>query len=142
MNASPTAAGPPRVSVVIPCRSEERFIGPCLDSIVANDYPKDRLEALVLDVFFEVRRGEVMAAGVPVVGPKTGGISETVVDGETGLLVVPGDPAAFAEATARLVGDPALRLRLGEAGRARVRECYLIDRQVERLASIYDEARS
>jgi glycosyltransferase involved in cell wall biosynthesis len=39
----------PKVSIVIPCRNEEKFIGKCLDSIVANDYPKDRLEILVVD---------------------------------------------------------------------------------------------
>lgn len=39
----------PKVSIVIPCRSEEKFIGKCLDSILANDYPKDRLEILVVD---------------------------------------------------------------------------------------------
>lgn len=37
------------VSIVIPCRNEEKFIGKCLDSIVASDYPKDRLEVLVVD---------------------------------------------------------------------------------------------
>lgn len=39
----------PVVSVVIPCRNEVRFIGPCLDSIVRSDYPKERLEVLVVD---------------------------------------------------------------------------------------------
>lgn len=37
------------VSVIVPCRSEAKFIGTCLDSILANDYPKDRLEVLVVD---------------------------------------------------------------------------------------------
>jgi succinoglycan biosynthesis protein ExoA len=37
------------VSVVIPCRNEEEFIGNCLESLVTNDYPKDRLEILVVD---------------------------------------------------------------------------------------------
>ena len=39
----------PVVSIIIPCRNEERFIGKCLDSIIANDYPKDKLEVLVVD---------------------------------------------------------------------------------------------
>ncbi|MFA6375892.1 MAG: glycosyltransferase family 2 protein [Candidatus Paceibacterota bacterium] len=39
----------PFVSVVIPCRNEEKFIGACLDSIIINDYPKDKLEILVVD---------------------------------------------------------------------------------------------
>ena len=39
----------PLVSIVIPCRNEERFIGMCLDSILASDYCKDKLEVLVVD---------------------------------------------------------------------------------------------
>ncbi|CBK40648.1 putative Succinoglycan biosynthesis protein ExoA [Nitrospira defluvii] len=39
----------PAVTVLVPCRDEERFIGACLDSILNNDYPKDRLEILVID---------------------------------------------------------------------------------------------
>ena len=39
----------PYVSVIIPCRNEEKFIGRCMDSIIANDYPKDRLEILIVD---------------------------------------------------------------------------------------------
>jgi len=37
------------VSIIIPCRNEEKFIGKCLDSIIENDYPKDKLEVLVMD---------------------------------------------------------------------------------------------
>jgi len=39
----------PLVSVIIPCRNEERFTSKCLDSIIENDYPKDKLEILVVD---------------------------------------------------------------------------------------------
>lgn len=39
----------PFISIVIPCRNERAFIGPCLDSVAASDYPKDCLEALVVD---------------------------------------------------------------------------------------------
>jgi glycosyltransferase involved in cell wall biosynthesis len=42
-------ASQPAVTVLVPCRNEERFIGACLDSILNNDYPKDRLEILVID---------------------------------------------------------------------------------------------
>lgn len=38
-----------KVSVIIPCRNEEKFIGKCLDSIISNEYPKDKLEVLVID---------------------------------------------------------------------------------------------
>jgi len=39
----------PFVTIILPCRNEEKFIGPCLDSIIANDYPKNNLEILVID---------------------------------------------------------------------------------------------
>lgn len=63
---------------------------------------------------------EAMAAGLPVVASRVGGLPELVVDGETGLLVSPGDPEELATALACLLDDPTLRERLGSAGRARV----------------------
>ncbi len=48
------------VSIVIPSRNEERFIGKCLDSIIANDYPKDMLEVLVVDGMSEDRTRDVV----------------------------------------------------------------------------------
>ncbi|MBA4135721.1 MAG: glycosyltransferase family 1 protein [Opitutus sp.] len=62
---------------------------------------------------------EAGAYGLPVVAHAIGGVPEAVLDGETGLLVPPEDPAALAAAFARLIGDPELRQRLGAAGRAR-----------------------
>jgi len=64
---------------------------------------------------------EAGAHGLPVVAHAIGGVPEAVIDGETGLLVAPGDRAALTAAFARLLGDPALRRRLGDAGRARAR---------------------
>jgi glycosyltransferase involved in cell wall biosynthesis len=63
---------------------------------------------------------EAMAAGRPVVASRVGGLAETVVEGETGLFVPPGDAGALAAAMAALAGDAALRARLGAAGRTRV----------------------
>jgi glycosyltransferase involved in cell wall biosynthesis len=48
------------VSVVIPCRNEERFIGSCLDSIVSQDYPKDKIEILVIDGMSEDKTREIV----------------------------------------------------------------------------------
>lgn len=59
--------------------------------------------------------------GLPVIAHAIGGVPEAVIDGETGLLVAPGDGPALTAAFARLLGDPALRRRLGDAGRARAR---------------------
>jgi alpha-maltose-1-phosphate synthase len=62
---------------------------------------------------------EAMACGTAVVASAVGGIPEVVSDGETGLLVPPGDPEALAGALNALLGDPARADALGRAGRAR-----------------------
>ena len=66
--------------------------------------------------------GEALAAGLPVVTTTVGSNAETVRDGETGLLIPPGDQAALAGALERLVGDAELRGRMGAAARADARE--------------------
>lgn len=67
---------------------------------------------------------EAMAAGLPVVASLVGGVPEVVVDGETGLLVPPGDPLRLAAAIERLLQDSSLRRRLGQKGHARVKERF------------------
>jgi glycosyltransferase involved in cell wall biosynthesis len=67
---------------------------------------------------------EAMAYGRPVVAAAVGGLLEAVEDEVTGLLVPPRDPRALRLALERLLGDPALRERLGEAARARARERF------------------
>ena len=48
-NRVPSSAVPPRVTVIIPCRNERVYVGACLDSLLASDYPPDHLEILVVD---------------------------------------------------------------------------------------------
>jgi glycosyltransferase involved in cell wall biosynthesis len=67
---------------------------------------------------------EAMAAGLPVIASRVGGIPELVVDGVTGILVPPGDESALGAALRRLVDDSALRRRLGDAGHARAAERF------------------
>jgi colanic acid/amylovoran biosynthesis glycosyltransferase len=67
---------------------------------------------------------EAMAAGLPVVSTTLAGVPEMVVSGETGLLVSPGDPAAFAGALARMLNEPAAAAQFGRAGRRRARELF------------------
>ena len=83
---------------------------------------------------------EGMAAGLPVVAARTGGMPELVRDGVSGLLVEPDDPAALAEAVARLAGDPGLRRRFGAAGRE-LAQGYSWDAAVARLREIYAASR-
>lgn len=62
---------------------------------------------------------EAMAAGLPIIATRTGGVPEIVRDGEEGILVAPRRPDALAAAIRALAGDPARALALGEAARAR-----------------------
>ena len=79
---------------------------------------------------------EAMAAGVPPVAFAVGGVPEVVEDGVQGMLIAPGDVDAMAEAVMRLLGDDALRARMGEEGRRRAR-AFTIERHVERICEIY-----
>jgi glycosyltransferase involved in cell wall biosynthesis len=81
---------------------------------------------------------EGMAAGKPVVATAIGGTDEAVVDGVTGLLVPPRDAEALAAALRRVLGDPPLAQRLGDAGRARAVAEFSIERMIERVMGVYD----
>lgn len=81
---------------------------------------------------------EAQAASVPVVATPVGGIRETVVDGATGLLVPPRDPAALAAAIRRLLDDRDLAQRLADEARRRVRERYSEQRMVELTLGLYE----
>ena len=77
---------------------------------------------------------EAMASGKPVVSTRRGGPSETVADGETGFLVDAGDADALAQHVITLLRDPALRQRMGAAGRARVEQRF----SAESMAASFD----
>ena len=83
---------------------------------------------------------EAMAASRPVVATRTGGTAEIVVDGETGLLVPPGDAAAAALAFAGLLTNGDKRARLGRAGRLRVEREFTLDRHLAEMERIYRAA--
>ncbi len=80
---------------------------------------------------------EAMSRGRPVIATEIGGPAHSVVDGKTGLLVRPGDFVALAEALRRLVVDPALRERLGSAGKERVGEGFLLEQVAALHAELY-----
>jgi glycosyltransferase involved in cell wall biosynthesis len=83
---------------------------------------------------------EAMARGRPVVGFAVGGIPDWLEDEVTGLLVPEADTDAMAIAIGRLLGDAALRRRLGEAGVRRVRERYQPSAYLKRLMQILETA--
>jgi len=81
---------------------------------------------------------EAMAMGLPVVATQVSGIPELVEDGVNGLLVPPDDPPALAQAIARLLDDPALASRLGEAARATVLARFDNDRNLRQLLALLE----
>jgi glycosyltransferase involved in cell wall biosynthesis len=112
--------------------------------------PHDELEALYRRAAVVVcpshREGfgvvamEAMAHGRPVVASAVGGLLDLVVDGETGLLVPPGDVGALRAALDRLLADPDLRRRLGEAGRERIRDHFSWDTVTRATIALYERA--
>jgi glycosyltransferase involved in cell wall biosynthesis len=81
---------------------------------------------------------DAMAASRAVVGTTAGGIPEAVEHGVTGLLVPPHNPDALAEAILTLLKDDGLRRRMGEAGLARVRAMFNVDRMVDETLAVYE----
>jgi glycosyltransferase involved in cell wall biosynthesis len=106
----------------------------------------EECDAFVLPAI-EDAKGDVEGLGVvliesllhsrPVIASASGGITDVVIDGRTGLLVPPGDAPALAAAIARLMDDPALAARLAEDGRAHVEAQFSWDAIVAQLAGIY-----
>lgn len=81
---------------------------------------------------------EAMHCGKPVVTTRLGtGVEYVTLDGETGMLVPPKDEAALARALNTLLADPALRERLGAAGRDRVEQVFSIDQMAQATLDVY-----
>jgi glycosyltransferase involved in cell wall biosynthesis len=99
-----------------------------------------RASVFVMPSFYEtfgISVIEAMAFGLPVVATRAGGLPEVVEDGVTGILVPPGDSEALAEAQLRLLLDPDLRRRMGQAGRERVQSEFTVDRIVSQMLDVY-----
>lgn len=80
---------------------------------------------------------EAMRAGLPVVASDVGGVSEAVVHGQTGMVVPRQDPQALSSALLALEASPALRARLGAAGRRRYENLFTFDRMFEQTLCLY-----
>jgi glycosyltransferase involved in cell wall biosynthesis len=102
---------------------------PCLDILV---HPA-LMEGLGVSLL------QAAGAGVPIVASRAGGIPEAVRDGVNGFLVPPGDVEAIGRAISRLLGDPALARRMGEAGRELVQREFSVDGMVEGNLGVYRE---
>src|SRR6184192_639086 len=81
---------------------------------------------------------EAMAAVRPVVSTRLAGIPESVMPGETGLLVSPGDTSGLSQALEQLIRDPELRARYGRAGRARIEQHFRIEQTVAPLLQLFE----
>jgi rhamnosyl/mannosyltransferase len=120
------------------------FLGACPEEVLRAAYRA--ADVLVLPSTsraeaFGIVLIEAMTNGVPVISTELGtGTSVVNVDGETGLVVEPGQPRALAAAIDRVVGDEDLRVRMGRAGVRRVRELFSRELMLQRTASLYREA--
>jgi glycosyltransferase involved in cell wall biosynthesis len=115
-----------------------RFLG------IRDDIPRV-LSAFDVAVFSSDYEGsplsvlECMDAALPVVATSVGGVPDIVVDGATGLLVKPGDAQALSDGVRKLLADPALARRMGEAGRDRLRSEFTLAATVGRIEALYEE---
>jgi len=113
------------------------FVGAVSDS--ADFYR--RLDLFVLpslDEAFGLVLLEAMAAGLPVVGTRVGGIPEILEDGSQGLLVAPADSQALARAIRELCGDPLRQRQMGERACQQARR-FDIARTAKELQAVYEE---
>jgi glycosyltransferase involved in cell wall biosynthesis len=81
---------------------------------------------------------EAMSVGCPVIASRIGGSTDLVIDGETGLLIEPGDPSALREATERLLANPSLRREMGQAALRKVKE-FRANVIVPRIEQVYEQ---
>jgi glycosyltransferase involved in cell wall biosynthesis len=85
---------------------------------------------------------EAMRAGLPVIASAVGGVSESVLDGETGYLVPRGDVQRLRKRIAELVTDPALRSRLGARGRQHYEQHFTLESAVSKTLAVYQDVLS
>lgn len=82
---------------------------------------------------------EAMRAGLPVVASDVGGVSEAVVDGQTGYLIPRGDAKYMAHCLEKLINNPELRVDMGKKARERFMQNFTIREMIEKTIAVYDE---
>lgn len=115
-----------RVHIVPPLASVEPLLAAvdavCLPTLTPDPFPRSVLEA--------------MAAGLPVAAFRGGGVGEMVRDGETGILVEPGDVEGLAAAFLRMAGDPDAGRAMGRAGRRRAESEFTLELHLDRMERV------
>jgi glycosyltransferase involved in cell wall biosynthesis len=112
--------------------------------LIARERVPEMIAAMDVLVHTSLREGlarvlpQALAMGKPCVSFDIDGAPEVVIPEQTGYLVRPGDAAGLADALSRLLGDPELRRRMGEAGRRRVDPDFRAETMVCRIAEIYE----
>ena len=120
-------------------REHVRFVGKRQQKVLHNYYSAG--DVAVTTPWYEpfgLTPLEGMACGRPVIGSAVGGITYTIVDGETGYLVPPQDPQALANRLYQLLVQPELRERMGEAARARVESEFTWPVVALRTSALYE----
>ena len=112
-----------QASVLAAYRAADIFV---LASRIAEDGDRDGLPNVLL---------EAQSQGLPCISTRVSAIPELIIDGESGLLVPHEDEASMAAALKKLISNPALRHRLGEAGLLRVRETFSHEKGIATLAN-------
>jgi glycosyltransferase involved in cell wall biosynthesis len=82
---------------------------------------------------------EALASETPVVASNVGGISEIIINNETGFLVAPGEVKIFAEKVIELLNEPETRKYMGMKGRKMIKKYYTWDKVVEKTIEIYED---
>ena len=123
--------------------SSERGVAAQVQFLGWRSDKEDLLAASDIFVLASRREGlgvaalEAMAAGVPVVASRVGGLSQAVVEGETGFLVEPENSNGMADAIVRLAKDANLRREIGQRGRERVAQKFGITEQAKQYVESY-----
>ena len=132
----PGRAGTDALAAELGLRARVRFLGALPD--VAAELAHAQVLLLITHwEGFPRSILEGMRAGLPVLASAVGGVHEAVVDGVTGFLTAPADVPATTAALTRLLADPALRERLGAAGRARYAERFTFARMALETLPLY-----
>lgn len=112
----------------MPFRSDVNNVFNALDIVVVPSTYQEPCSAVVQ---------QAMALSRPVIGTRTGGTPEMILDGETGLLVPPSDSESLARSIETLARDGDLRRQMGVAGRARVEQHFSLNVMTDKVVDIY-----